>query len=90
MPDPKKLKVGDKVKFVSLPDEWRHPQAMVLKESVAFMKVMISRNWPSRVYKIDEYGVPWIKARLRRRGKPEHHWWAIVEKTGWRLVRKRA
>lgn len=30
MPDPKTLKVGDKVKFVALPEEWSAPAVLAL------------------------------------------------------------
>ena len=89
MPDPKQLKVGDRVRFVSLPDEWRDPQSTVLPESVEFMESMISRTWPSRVYEIDEFGTPWIAARIWKNGRLEHHTWGIFEQSGWRIVRRR-
>lgn len=86
MPDPKQLNVGDRVKFVSMPEEWQAPGYCVHSESVEFMQVMISRRWPSRVYEIDEYGTPWIAARIRKDEHIEHHTWGIFEKTGWRLI----
>jgi len=89
MPDPKSLKVGDLVRFILLPQEWSRPRYFVHAESVAFMKKMIKRTWPSRVYGIDEYGQPWISARIRERGKIHHHTWAIFESTGWRRVNRR-
>ncbi|MBN1589639.1 MAG: hypothetical protein JW888_09000 [Pirellulales bacterium] len=89
MPDPKKLKVGDRIKFVSLPDEWQDQEFTIHEDDVEFMKIMIARNWPSRVYEIDEYGKPWIYARVRSEDGWEHHTWGICEKTGWRIVRKR-
>jgi hypothetical protein len=89
MPDPKTLKIGDRIRFVALPEEWNTPGFYVPGETVAFMEVMISRGWPSRVHRIDEYGIPWIRARIRVEGGIEHHDWAICENTGWRLVRKR-
>jgi len=89
MPDPKRLKIGDLVKFVALPDEWQAPNYHVHEESVEFMKVMIARRWPSRVCEIDDWGNPWISARIREEGEIRLHSWAIVEKTGWRLVRRR-
>ena len=87
MPDPKKLKVGDRIRFVSLPDEWQDPKFTIFEEC---MEIMISRNWPSRIYEIDEYGTPWITARVRVKGQIEHHTWEISEATGWRLVGKRS
>ena len=89
MPDPKKLKVGDKIKFVALPEEWNVPGITLHAEDLAFMKKMIKRKWQSRVYRISEDGYPWSRARMKKRGRFEYHEWGIYEKTGWRLVRKR-
>ena len=90
MPDPKALKVGDLVRFVTLPDEWSRPAHATPRDSIAFMKAMIKRTWPSRIARIDEYGYPWIEARIFRRGKWDYHSWAIIELTGWRRVERRA
>lgn len=86
MPDPGSLKVGDLVRFIALPDEWSRPDFKTPRDSVAFMKVMIKRKGPSRIWMIDEFGCPWIRARIYRRGKLEAHSWAIFESTGWRRV----
>ena len=90
MPDPRKLQVGDRVRFVDFPEEWQDPQYTVLPESVEFMEAMIARSWPSRVYEIDEFGTPWIAARLRTDGEIEHHTWGILEQTGWQVVKRRS
>jgi hypothetical protein len=89
VPDPKRLKVGDRVRFIALPDEWARPDFWVHRESVAFMKAMVRRTWPSRIVKIDEFGYPWITARMRVRGRIHFHSWLITESTGWRPVRRR-
>jgi hypothetical protein len=34
MPVPKKLKVGDRVRFVSLPREWNDPKFTIVPESI--------------------------------------------------------
>ncbi len=90
MPDPKKLKVGDRIRFVSLPDEWQDPAFTVHEDNIEFMKTMIRRRWPSRVCRIDEWGTPWIDARIRNEGESVCHSWGISEETGWRLAHKRA
>jgi hypothetical protein len=89
MPDPKSLKVDDLVRFVSLPEEWSRPGYTLLPESRLFMRKMIQRCWPSRVHEVDEYGNPWIHARVRERGKYRFHSWAVLESTGWRRVKRR-
>lgn len=90
MPDPKSLKVVDLIRFVALPKEWSHPGYTIQRDSIAFMKVMIKRTWPSRVFEIDDYGCPWVYARIYQRGKMYHHYWAITEATGWRRIKPRA
>ncbi len=90
MPDPKQLRIGDRVRFISLPEEWSQPNFTTPPCSVAFMKRMIRRRFPSRIYRIDETGYPWIAARIRRRGRIEHHHWGIFESTGWRVVRRKS
>jgi hypothetical protein len=89
MPDPRSLQVGDRVRFTGIPDEWARPGYTVLRESKAFMKAMVRRKWSSRVREIDEYGIPWIHARLKVRGKWHYHYWGIMESTGWHAVKRR-
>jgi hypothetical protein len=89
MPSPRRLRVGDRVRFVSLPEEWNAPGYTIHKSSVEFMKRMIRRGRSCRIAFI-EGGGPWIVARLRcKDGRREYHQWRIIEKTGWRLVEKR-
>jgi hypothetical protein len=90
MPDPRKLKVGDRVQFVCLPDEWSDPRRPPHPESVEFMEILISRRWPSRIARLDASGYPWIHARLRKKGTIEYQSWMITETTGWRKVKPRA
>jgi hypothetical protein len=89
MPDPRRLKVGDQVRFVAIPDEWLRRNRALHRDSLAFMKNMISRKSPSRIWRIDDSGYPWIRARMMYRGKPHYHSWLITESSGWRLVRRR-
>lgn len=90
MPDPTKLKLGDLVMFVALPEEWQRKTHFVPQESIVFMKKMIARKHPSRISEIDDSGYPWIKARIVERGKINYHSWLITEYTGWRLVQRRS
>ncbi len=91
MPDPQKLKIGDRVRFVSMPEEWDEPGYVIHKETVDFMKIMIRRTWPSRVRELDENGTPWIYARVRDNdGTYQWNSYGIFEQTGWRRVVKRS
>jgi|GEM_PF-4824593 len=89
MPDPLQLKVGNLVRFVSIPEEWARPGYHVPRDVIQFMKRMIRRKWPSRVQGLDDSGYPWIHAMIRQRGKRYWHTWLITESTGWRKVRRR-
>ncbi|MHC4516665.1 MAG: hypothetical protein ACYS5W_23645 [Planctomycetota bacterium] len=90
MPDPKSLRVDDRVRFVALPDEWRKPGYTVDPESVELMETLIARRRSCRVSGIAEDGYPWIEARVRDAdGQMIHHSWGIYESTGWIRVRKR-
>ena len=69
MPDPKTLEVGDRVRFVALPDEWQTPGITLPGEDVAFMKAMVARTWPSRVYWIDGKRDPLDKSAPQEEGQ---------------------
>ncbi|MCA8942913.1 MAG: hypothetical protein KDB80_10175 [Planctomycetes bacterium] len=84
MPDPRQLRVGDRIRFVALPDEWSAPGYFVHDESREFLQALIDRGRPSRVRRIDDDGIPWIEARLRADdGTIVHHDWGIREASGW-------
>lgn len=89
MPNPKTLKVDDLVQFVGLPESWSLPGIGVHADSRRFMKKLIRRSWPSRIYKVDSDGYPWIRAVIHERGRRHYHSWMITESTGWRLVKRR-
>lgn len=89
MPDPRSLQIGDRIRFLALPDEWRQPGCTVHRESRAFMKLLISRRRIVTISSRDDYGQPWFQVRLRADGRMHEHSWAVMETTGWRKVRCR-
>ncbi len=89
MPDPTTLKVNDKVKFISIPKEWSKPGYRIDIDSINFIKLLIKRKSPSRVFEIDEYGYPFIAARTKEGKLTIMHTWLISEHSGWRKVKKR-
>ncbi len=66
MPDPRELKVGDRVRFVSFPVEWKDPEYSVPEENRALMEILISRKSGCRVSWIADDGYPWLEARIRQ------------------------
>ena len=89
MPDPTTLKIGDRIRFLTVPDEWSRKGYTVQPEDRSFMNKLIKRRFPSSVAEKDEYGRPWIYVRLRVRGRVEYHSWCVMESTGWRMVQPR-
>ena len=85
MPDPKLLKVGDRIKYVTRPLEWIDPKFKVCEDDKKFLDAIIKRGYWQRIYEIDEYGNPWIEIRLKVDGKVQLHTWAIFEDSGWIL-----
>lgn len=74
----KTLRVGDRVRFMRLPTFQGVPGAGLHAETLDLYERLIARGRPSRVFRIDEYGLPWIRCRFRRKnGGWEHHWLAI-------------
>ncbi len=89
-PNWKRLKVGDRVRFVRLPTTFNgKPGGGLLPETLRLYKKLIARGRPARVFKIDEYGHPWIYCRFRRKnGQWEIHWLGVNDDS-WVLVNSR-
>ena len=83
MPDPKKIKVGDYIKYVNRPVECSSESYKVDKWDVDFLDKLIMRGRWQRIAFIDEYRNPWIYVKLNIDGKIEHHTWSIFENSGW-------
>ena len=74
----RRLKVGDRVRFVRLPTFQGVPGGGLHPETLRLYKQLIARGRPARVFQIDKDGLPWINCRFRKRGGQwEHHWLAI-------------
>jgi hypothetical protein len=83
------LRVGDRVRFVRVPSFQGVVGGGLLPETLRLYKKLIARGTPQRVFQLDEYGLPWIACRFRRKnGKWEHHWLAINDDS-WVLVKSR-
>lgn len=85
----KPLRVGDRVRFVRVPTFQGVVGGGLMPETLRLYKRLIRRGRPSRVFQIDENGLPWIRCQFRRKnGGWEHHWLAINDDS-WVVVRRR-
>lgn len=82
MPNPKTLRIGDKIKFIERPDEWKAPGFIIFPECTEFMDQLIKQTLICTIQEIDEFGQPWIHANVET-SDTEEHTWAIMEQTGW-------
>jgi len=89
MTDWKKLKVNDFIRIVKMPHDANKPNHTFFKETRTLYKKLIKRRRPLRIFKVDEYNIPWINCRLKSaNGKWEHHTLAVNDDS-WVLVKSR-
>lgn len=82
------LKVGDRVRLVHFPSEYL-PPATIHQETKRLYKRLLERRRSVRVYKIDNWGMPWIKCQFRRKnGRWEYHYLLIGTESGWTKVKR--
>lgn len=90
MPDPRSLRVGDRIRFVAFPDAWSEPGYLVHAEDRAFLRDRIERRRVCRIARLDADGWPWFDGRtVDAEGRTVHHSWGVFESTGWERVRGR-
>jgi hypothetical protein len=86
----RRLRVGDQVRFVRMPRGVDAPGYRFPRCTRRLYERLIERGRPSRVFKIDAWGLPWIRCRFRHKdGKWEYHILAINDDS-WVLVQSRS
>jgi hypothetical protein len=84
------LRIGDRIRIVRLPTEWGQRGYHVPKSTCTLYRRLIQRGRAVRVFKIDEFGIPWIACRFRRKdGSWEYHYLAVNDDS-WARVRTRS
>ena len=87
--DWRSLRVGDLVRFVRMPSGVNAPGYTFHASTRRLYKRLIARRRRARVFRVDAWGLPWIRARFKRKdGRWEHHSLAINDDS-WVRVRRR-
>jgi hypothetical protein len=77
------LRVGDRVRLVGWPPEWDQPGHHLAAETAGLWQLLVAQREVLRVYEVDEWGVPWVRCRVRTSaGAWEQHLLAITQ-GGW-------
>lgn len=81
----RELRVGDRVRILAVPGRdvpgyWLHDDTRRLLEQ------LISRRVPLRVYRVDEWGLPWVRHRFKNEGRWEYHSLSLDEFDEWERV----
>lgn len=88
--DWRKLRVNERIRFVHMPTEFSRPGYTLHRDTRRAYRRLIERGRPLRVFKIDEWKLPWIHCQFRRKdGRIEYHWLAINH-DGWVRVHRRS
>jgi hypothetical protein len=87
--DWRKLRVGDRVRFVNMPTEFARPGYFVHRDTLRVYRRLIERSRTVRVAYFDDWKLPWIRCQFRGKdGRIEYHELAINH-DGWVLVKSR-
>ena len=91
--DWRKLRVGDRIRFVSMPSERTRPGYFVHRETLRVYRRLIERRRSVRVAFLDDWGhekAPWIRCQFRRKdGRIEYHS-LMINHDGWVRVKSPA
>jgi hypothetical protein len=91
MPDRTKLKIGDRIRLLHVPQgdlEQRERELRDRTEAAGWtadtIERIIAQDPVVSISSIDEYGLPWFEYEFRSAsGKIEHHSLAIMEDESW-------
>src|SRR5262245_44582571 len=83
------LRIGDRIRLVSMPLEWDRPDYRVPPCTRRLMRRLIARKRALRICEVDDWGAPWVHCRIRRPDNRWAHHWLTITQGGWVRVRHR-
>jgi hypothetical protein len=85
----RELRVGDRIRIVRMPTGVDAPGYTSHRDTRRLYQRLIARRRSSRVFEIDDWGLPWIRCRFcRKHGIWEYHSLAINDDS-WVRVKPR-
>ena len=93
MPDRKKMKVGNKIRLLRVPeDDMEQRRSEITKDidkpgwTANTIELIIAQNPIVEIDSIDDFGSPWFTCELIVNGKLEKHTLAIIDDDSWELI----
>ncbi|PHN06973.1 hypothetical protein [Flavilitoribacter nigricans] len=93
MPDRKKLKIGDKIRLLKVPEEDKVQREQEIAQGVEepgwtadTIERIIAQDPVVEVYTIDDFERPWFTCDIMVNGELETHTLAINEDDSWEMV----
>lgn len=72
------LRVGDRIRIAEFPPEFLRPGYCLHRDTIAVYRKLVARRRPLRIGWIDEWKMPWVQCRFRRKdGRWQHHTLAV-------------
>lgn len=83
----KRLRIGDKIRFVALPTGYSRHNCH--RDTLRAYRTLIERRRPVRIHHLDELKMPWVHFRVRRSDGTWDHHYLLINHDGWVRIRSR-
>ena len=82
------LRTGDRIRITGMPSEFMKKPYSMDPETRGLYRRLIEKKIVRTISFIDEWGIPWIEYRWRRKGRMEHHSLALNH-GGLKVIRRK-
>ena len=85
----RELRIGDRIRIVRMPSGVDAPGYTFHRDTRRLYECLIARGRSLRIFRIDDWGLPWIRCRFKcKDGRWEYHSLAVNDDS-WVPVRRR-
>lgn len=82
------LRVGDRIRLVAMPNEFAQPDYLLDLCTRRVYERLIERRRSVRVYRIDDWGLPWVRCNFREEDGCWGYHTLVFNHDGWVRVRR--